>query len=1102
MGPTQTVTLLFTDLVGSTALQTRLPPDESDALRREHFGILREAIGAAGGDEVKTLGDGVMVAFEGVGAALRCAVAMQQRLERRNRSASPALMLRVGIAIGDATREADDWFGQPAVEAARLCAAADGGQILVTEAVHLLTAAPDAPAMSPLGPIVLKGLPETVTAWSVEWERLAPEAGTPPLPPRLRDAGESGFVGRVTEREQLAAAWAAARTGEGRLVLVCGEPGIGKTRLAVELAHEARDGGATVLYGRCDDESGVPYQPWREALAHLVDVAPEGLLRDHVAVHGGELARLVPRLASAFDDVPLPQATDPETERYLLFGAAVELLHRRAADTPVLLILDDLHWATRPTLALVRHLHGTPAPVPLLVVATYREPGAPSAPLAELLADLRREPGVERLALAGLGAQEAKTLLEASAGHTLDDRGAAFAHELNRETGGNPFFLGEMVRHLAESGAIERDSEGRWTAATSLAALELPESIHEVVSGRVARLGPDAERLLRAAAIIGREFDVDVLARVAAVDEDAALDVLEAASAAALVAEAPGRAGRFAFVHALVNHALSDELTGARRARMHTRVAQALEEHAVGRLGPALGELAQHWAAADGPEARSKACDYATRAGRAALAQVAPDEAVRWFEQALEIQAGLPGADASDRRELLLALGEAQLQAGVPAFRETLLDVARMAEAAGDADRLIRAALANSRGYFSSAGFVDGDRVAVLEAALGVAARQDPRRASLLALLAAELLWSPGDHVRRRALSDEAVELVRADGDAAALAHVLTLRVTAVWSPETLAERLAVTGELLDAAEAAEDPVQRFWALVWRGATALQAGDPEDADRCLHALRRLTTRLGQPRLQFVLGTQETVRAQFDGHLDEAERSANTAVALGLETGEPDALSLFAAQLGPIRWQQGRLSEVAELLGQIVAEAPGVAVFGAMQALAEADAGRAGRARELLERAGTDGFAGVPADPVQLGTFALWAEVAADLGAPAEAAALLQRLEPWRDQVILDALGTLGSAARPLGLVAAALGRVDEADAHFAHALAVHERMRAPSLAARTDLDWGLALQRAGRAGDQARASELLGRAAQATRELGLPALERRAREAAEAAPAR
>ena len=206
MGPTQTVTLLFTDLVGSTALQTRLPPDESDALRREHFGILREAIGAAGGDEVKTLGDGVMVAFEGVGAALRCAIAMQQRLERRNRSASPALMLRVGIAIGDATREADDWFGQPAVEAARLCAAADGGQILVTEAVHLLTAAPDAPAMNPLGPIVLKGLPETVTAWSVEWERLAPEAGTPPLPPRLRDTGESGFVGRVTEREQLAAA--------------------------------------------------------------------------------------------------------------------------------------------------------------------------------------------------------------------------------------------------------------------------------------------------------------------------------------------------------------------------------------------------------------------------------------------------------------------------------------------------------------------------------------------------------------------------------------------------------------------------------------------------------------------------------------------------------------------------------------------------------------------------------------------------------------------------------------------------------------------------------------------------------------------------------
>ena len=187
--------------------------------------------------------------------------------------------------------------------------------------------------MEPVGSLELKGLPEKVPAWSVAWERLPPEAGAAPLPPRLRDVPAAGFVGRVAERERLGAAWAQARDGERRLVLVCGEPGIGKTRLAGDLAHEARGGGATVLYGRCDADAGVPYQPWREALGHLVEVGSDELLHEHVSAHGGELARLVPGLRARLDDVPPPRATDPETERYLLFGAAVELLHQAAAQS-------------------------------------------------------------------------------------------------------------------------------------------------------------------------------------------------------------------------------------------------------------------------------------------------------------------------------------------------------------------------------------------------------------------------------------------------------------------------------------------------------------------------------------------------------------------------------------------------------------------------------------------------------------------------------------------------------------------------------------------------------------------------------------------------
>jgi tetratricopeptide (TPR) repeat protein len=455
--------------------------------------------------------------------------------------------------------------------------------------------------------------------------------------------------------------------------------------------------------------------------------------------------------------------------------------------------------------------------------------------------------------------------------------------------------------------------------------------------------------------------------------------------------------------------------------------------------------------------------------------------------------------EAATRRELLLALGEAQLQAGVPRFRETLLDVAGAAEAAGDGEHLVRAALANSRGYFSAAGAVDGDRVAVLEAALEHAEQADPRRASLLGLLAAELLWS-GDHQRRQALSDEAVELARRDGDIAALAYVLTLRVTAVWWPDTLTERLETTAELLELTESGNDPVQQFWALVWRGVTVVQAGDVADADRCLEALRALTHRLGQPRLRFVLGTQEAWRAQLDGRLDEAERLADAASAVGTEAGEPDALSLHAAQLGSIRWQQGRLHELGDLLAQIVDAAPGVAVFGAMHALAELDAGREPQARALLERAAINRFAGVPADTVQLGTLVLWAEVATRLGATTAAGDLLEQLGPWRDQIVLDSLGTLGSVARALGMLAAELERWDEANAHFAHALDVHERMGAPSLAARTTLDWGTALRRGGRRGDDFRSRELLAQSAEAAGRLGLPALERRAHETTVAEP--
>ena len=425
---------------------------------------------------------------------------------------------------------------------------------------------------------------------------------------------------------------------------------------------------------------------------------------------------------------------------------------------------------------------------PLLVVGTYREPGGSrAAPLAELLGDLRREPGVERVTLAGLGEREAQTLLETSAGHDLDVHGTELARELHRETAGNPFFLGEMVRHLVESGAIQRSGDGIWTEATVLSTLELPASVHEVISGRVARLGPDAERVLRTAAVIGREFDVHLLARVSGIGEDDAIDILEAAAAAALVAEAGDRPGRFTFVHALVNHALGDELT-ARAPRPAARAHRAGARGASRRRPRtrALGELAQHWAAVAEPGAQAKARDYATRAGRAALSQLAPDEAVRWFEQALE----LGRSSARDR------CGESARaccsRSARLSCRPASPSSARPCSTSPAPPRQPATVTNSCAPPWPTAAGTSARRASSMSSGWRCSRpRSSMRRRLIRAARACGRSWppscsGPGDHRRRRALSDEAVELARRDDDVAALAYVLMLRVTAVWWPETL----------------------------------------------------------------------------------------------------------------------------------------------------------------------------------------------------------------------------------------------------------------------------------------------------------------------------
>ena len=319
-GGVKTVTVVITDLVGSTKLESRVGPVVAEELREEHFGLLRDSLGEAGGREVKNTGDGLMVAFESAAAAVSCAVLMQQRVERRNRSAPEPLLIKVGVSAGDVSTAEDDVFGMPVIEAARLCDRCAAEQILANQLVAHL-ASGRGHAFASVGAVELKGLAEPLEVVEVVWEPLT-EAGSLTLPERLRELPATGYVGREAERGRLANLWEQPSDGPLRLALISGEAGVGKTRLSTHLAIELHGAGATILYGRCDEDLRAPYQPWVEAFGHLVKEGPQRLLTDHVQRHGGDLGRLIPALRDRVPDLPPPHESDPETERYMLYAAA------------------------------------------------------------------------------------------------------------------------------------------------------------------------------------------------------------------------------------------------------------------------------------------------------------------------------------------------------------------------------------------------------------------------------------------------------------------------------------------------------------------------------------------------------------------------------------------------------------------------------------------------------------------------------------------------------------------------------------------------------------------------------------------------------------
>ncbi|WP_156746587.1 BTAD domain-containing putative transcriptional regulator, partial [Mycobacterium sp. E1715] len=704
---TRAVTFLLTDIEGSTAAWEADAAAMAVALAR-HDELVEQVVTSRGGRLIKTRGEGdaTFSVFDRPSAAAAAAIELQDAIVHEPWALREPMRIRVALHTGEVELRDGDYFGRAVNRAARLRSLAAGGQILCSGATAelVIDSLPDDVVLADLGTRQLRNLARPEHVFELQLltaDDPGPAATTEPplerpsLPAVL--AGRGPFVGRGHELERLASGWQTALAGGTNAMLIAGEPGVGKTRLAGEWSRQAHDQGALVIYGRCDEDLGAPYQPFAEALRSLVPCLGASGLRGLRGVEA--LLTLIPGLTDVLPDLAAPTRADPDTERYALFDAVVALLAMASARAPVVLILDDLHWAAKPTLLLLRHLLRFGEQARLQIIGTYRSTDLDRAhPLAAMLADLHRDGTASRLALSGLDEDDV-TAYVAEAGYNDEE----LARALASVTGGNPFFLIEALRHVDESG-------GRWDQST------LPQGVREAVSRRLSRLPAEANKALAAAAVVGSRFALELVERVVG---DDLVDAFDEACKAGIVIEEPG--GRYRFNHALVRQSLLAELPSVRRMRLHQRIATTLESEP-GADEELLAELAYHYFECAWAGNAAKAVEYCRRAADQAMTRLAYEGAADLYDRALhaleEIDDELPDRD-DQVAALLIARCEALLAAGDVASAASA--VAQLQTATVDSAQLAAWATCFD-GQLSM--LVHPERLDEVEAAVGAAANK------------------------------------------------------------------------------------------------------------------------------------------------------------------------------------------------------------------------------------------------------------------------------------------------------------------------------------------------------------------------------------------
>ncbi|MCH8994985.1 MAG: AAA family ATPase [Chloroflexi bacterium] len=874
------------------------------------------------------------------------------------------------------------------------------------------------------------------------------------------------------------------------MVMLAGEPGIGKSRLAKEFTVYASLRGAQILSGRCfESEASIPYHPFIQAIQQYVRARLEDELRQELGTDAPEIARMVSEVRQRIPDIPEVPPQEGEPDRLRMFDSVCNFICNAARANPVVLLLDDLQWADESSLAMLRHVARGIAAGRVIILGCYRDVELEeNHPLVEAIAELRREPLYQRIVIKGLPLDDVQALLS-----TLGEQDvpAEFVQEIHGATEGNPLFIEEILRSLVEEGQLVLE-EGQWVSRTSgLPEWDIPEGIRDVVKRRISRLSDECLSMLTPASAMPAGFTFDVLKEVTGEDEDRLLDLLDEALRAQVIRERKGTGSRgtgiYELAHTALRHTIYGELSAPRAVRLHRRIGEAIERVYESSVEPHLADLPYHFFRAASAEDVDKAVEYGHRAGERATALLAHEEAARSYRLALRAVDLQSDRDDDERCRLLLALGEAETKAGqgdqaVVVIEQALPLVERL-----DDDLVTRAALAHEEAVRRSQHAYSGRSIPILRQALERLGEDDSTaRTRLLGALAG--LPPVGITAEEQiAIGREALAIAERVQDARGVRASYQALLAALSGPEHLDERLTMAQELIRLGSEAGDRYAELWGHIRLMIAFLASGDVDGVDRELEIIYPRAAETREPAYIGRRPSWEGMRAAMQGEWDKADRHLEELLAAFQQVQVAWLFQAATVLMYEIRRAQGRLDELEGPIRAGLEQNPIPAWKGALTLL-YCDTGRDADARELLDSFSEDDLQQIPRDWTFVIAICILIWVARQLADKDRARVLYELLLPYRNQhvVVGDAVLYFGSAVYNLGLAAATMGDLDEAETLFKEAIEAEGRCRARPYLARSQYEYATVLVERGDPVDQEKALELVNDALAGFQKMEMP----------------